>query len=114
MACAAVYIGIGMPAMAENDASRNETATAPQATAMPDGDAGRGATMAHLCENCHGPDGHSLTSRYPAIAGLPESRIIERLTAFRAGESSHLMESMTRGLSDQDIADLAAHFSRLE
>lgn len=113
-ACALTLIVMGIPAMAGDTANRNEHTAAPDTTDMPSGNAERGAAMAHLCESCHGPDGHSLTTRYATIAGLSESHIIERLKAFRAGESSHLMESMTRGLSDQDIADLAAHFSRLE
>ncbi|MCE8036080.1 MULTISPECIES: c-type cytochrome [unclassified Halomonas] len=77
------------------------------------GDAQRGADMAKLCTSCHGYQGRSVTSRYPSIAGMDEARFIAGMQSLRAGERGHLMASMTRGLSDQDIADLAAYYSRL-
>ncbi|MCC5881031.1 MAG: cytochrome c [Halomonas sp.] len=79
-----------------------------------DGDPERGAEMAKLCTSCHGHQGRSVTSRYPSIAGMDEAHFIEGMQALRAGERGHLMASMTRGLSDQDIADLAAYYAQLE
>jgi cytochrome c553 len=113
---------LALSAMAISTTASTETATtAPDSAEAPSeatfrygGDPERGATMAPLCTSCHGYQGRSVTSRYPSIAGLDETRIVERLEAFQAGEGGHLMASMLRGLSDQDIADLAAYYSQLE
>jgi cytochrome c553 len=82
--------------------------------AAPEGDPERGAELAPLCTSCHGPDGRSNLSRYPSIAGLEPERFRERMVALQAGERGHLLRRMTRDLSEQDIADLAAHFATLE
>ncbi|WP_346300706.1 c-type cytochrome [Halomonas sp. BM-2019] len=81
---------------------------------QPAGDARRGAELAPLCTSCHGRDGRSQLSRYPSIAGLEPERFRERMAALQAGEGGHLLMRMTRNLSEQDIADLAAHFATLE
>lgn len=95
--------------------SLSQAAWPGDATAPPlVGDAQRGADMAKLCTSCHGHQGRSVTSRYPSIAGMGEARFIAGMQALRAGERGHLMASMTRGLSDQDIADLAAYYSQFE
>lgn len=78
------------------------------------GNAERGAEMAKLCTSCHGHQGRSVTSRYPSIAGMDEDRFIAGMQSLRAGERGHLLASMTRGLSNQDIADLAAYYTQLE
>ncbi|WP_181872816.1 c-type cytochrome [Billgrantia montanilacus] len=89
--------------------------TAPQeSTFLHGGDPARGAEMAKLCISCHGHQGRSVTSRYPSLAGMDETRIVEGMKSLRAGEKGHMMANMTRGLSDQDIADLAAYFSSLD
>lgn len=74
----------------------------------------RGAELAPLCTGCHGPDGRSNLSRSPSIAGLDPKVFTARMEALQAGESGHLLMRMTRGLSHQDIADLAAHFATLD
>lgn len=78
------------------------------------GDPDKGAEMGKMCISCHGHQGRSVTSRYPSLAGMDETRIVEGMKALRAGEKGHLMASMTRGLSDEDIADLAAYYSSLD
>lgn len=95
---------------AHAEATGSNTAASPAALR---GDPQQGEAMAKLCTSCHGHQGRSVTSRYPSIAGLDEAHIVERLKAFQAGESGHLMASMTRGLSDQDIAHLAAYYAGL-
>ncbi|WP_302139874.1 c-type cytochrome [Halomonas alkalicola] len=86
---------------------------APEAAAA-DGAASRGAELAALCTSCHGRDGRSNISRFPSIAGLEPEVFTARMQALKAGERGHLLKRMTRDLSDQDIADLAAHFATLE
>lgn len=73
-----------------------------------------GPAVARLCERCHGPGGRSRTSRHPSLAGLAEDHLVARLHDFRNGQGPHLMASQARGLSDEQIAALAAYFSRLE
>lgn len=74
----------------------------------------RAADLAKMCTSCHGQQGRSVTSRYPSIAGMDEAQFIEGMQALRAGERGHLMASMTRKLSDQDFADLAAYYAQFE
>ncbi|MCG6656842.1 c-type cytochrome [Halomonas campisalis] len=112
-----VMAAISLTASAESTASTAEEAT--DATTREDafrygGDPERGAEMAKLCTSCHGYQGRSVTSRYPSIAGMDETRFVEGMRELRAGDRGHRMASMTRGLTDQDIADLAAYYSRLE
>jgi len=83
-------------------------------SATPLGDPERGAELAPRCTGCHGPEGRSNLTRYPSIAGMEPSRFRERMAGLKAGEGGHLLKNMTRGLSEQDIADLAAHFATRE
>lgn len=89
--------------------------TPPQESAfLHGGDPDKGAEKGKMCISCHGHQGRSVTSRYPSLAGMDESRIVEGMKALRSGEKGHLLASMTRSLSDQDIADLAAYYSSLD
>ena len=64
------------------------------------------------CIACHGIDGNSANPEWPSIAGQHESYIVRQLKAFRDGvRQNPLMSPMAAGLSDQDIADLAAWYS---
>jgi len=64
------------------------------------------------CIACHGIDGNSANPEWPSIAGQHETYLVRHLTAFRDGvRQNPLMTPMAVGLSDQDIADLAAWYS---
>jgi cytochrome c553 len=64
------------------------------------------------CIACHGIDGNSANPEWPSIAGQHESYVVRQLKAFRDGvRQNPLMSPMAAGLSDQDIADLAALYS---
>ena len=68
------------------------------------------------CLSCHGDDNRNLL--YPSIAGQSAGYIQGQLKLFRMGNRggtpySHIMIKVAEGLSDADIAALAAHFSRL-
>ncbi|WP_253447014.1 c-type cytochrome [Halomonas sp. Y3] len=82
--------------------------------ASAEGDPDRGAELASLCTGCHGHDGRSNISRYPSIAGLDPEVFTAGMQALQAGERGHLLKRMTRSLSEQEIADLAAYFTTLE
>lgn len=66
------------------------------------------------CKNCHGPKAKGMAS-FPKLAGREAEYLVERLTAYRAGEkvgpNSALMAPMAADLSDDDIASLALYIS---
>ena len=68
-----------------------------------------------MCIGCHGipmyktafPEVYSV----PMIAGQSSQYIVKALQAYRAGERSHpTMQGIAKGLSDQDMADVAAYY----
>ena len=79
------------------------------------GDAAAGHKRAAQCSACHGIDGLSKLPGAPNIAGQAAPYIEKQLRAFRAGErKDENMTVMTKGLSDEDIANLAAWYSSIE
>jgi cytochrome c553 len=93
-------------------------APAAAATTPPDmdapftqGKAADGATKAAVCASCHGPNGNSVNPEWPRLAGQSAVYIAEQLRLFKAGvRPNPMMMPMATGLSDQDIADLAAYY----
>jgi len=78
------------------------------------GDAGRGAALAAVCAGCHGAKGISPTDAFPNLAGLPADVVYKQLDDYRTGKRQNpIMQGMAAALSDQKIADLAAHFAAL-
>ena len=76
-----------------------------------------GRAGATVCAGCHGMDGIGVAPGFPNLAGQDELYLKAQLTAFRektrTGGQSALMYAMAAGLSDEDIANLAAYFSSL-
>ena len=84
------------------------------AGALAAGDIAAGERKSQTCVHCHGAGGVSTNIRVPTLAGLPAGHFIEQMTRFRSGERrSTPMRDVTRRLSDEDIADLAAYFESL-
>jgi cytochrome c553 len=76
------------------------------------GDPAAGAAKAAICTACHGVNGNSVTPDWPVIAGQGAVYIRDQMKRIRDGQRpSPLMQPMVKDLTDQDIADLAAHFS---
>ncbi len=85
------------------------------------GDATAGQQKAMVCSACHGMDGNSLANpEWPTIAGQHAKYINKQLHNFRSGAKGEegavvrnnvLMAGQAVGLSDQDIADLAAFYT---
>lgn len=74
-----------------------------------------GRKKAVRCQACHGLDGIAKKPDVPHIGGESEFYLTKQLKAFRAGERKDpQMSLMAKNLSDEDIADLAAYFSRIE
>lgn len=78
------------------------------------GDAEAGKTLAaNNCAGCHGPTGISANPAWPSIARQKPVYLVNTLKAFRAGlRKDPMMAGIVRGLSDADIANLAAYFAR--
>ena len=74
---------------------------------------GRGATLALNCTMCHGAQGMSVSDA-PNLAGQYPEVVIKQLHDYKGGKRVHsLMQGLARGLSDQDIRDLAAYYAYL-
>jgi cytochrome c553 len=67
-----------------------------------------------LCAGCHGADGNSEVPGTPSIAAQPQLFLETQLVLFREEvRVSPQMQPAVRGLSDQDIRRLAAHYAAL-
>jgi len=84
-------------------------AIAPVAFAAGNADAGKSKTM--VCAACHGADGNSAAPNFPKLAGLGEKYLLKQMKDVRDGERNIVeMTGMLNGLSDQDLADIAAYY----
>jgi cytochrome c553 len=87
----------------------------PPAQAQTAGSAEAAKGKISMCIGCHGipmyktvfPEVYSV----PMIAGQSPDYIVKALQAYRSGDRSHpSMRGIARGLSDQDMADVAAYY----
>lgn len=78
------------------------------------GDADAGAVKAAQCSGCHGIPGWRNAYpayRVPMLGGQHPAYIVAALQAYKNGSRQHpTMRAIAAGLSDQDMADLAAFF----
>jgi cytochrome c553 len=76
------------------------------------GDAAAGEAKAGACLACHGVNGNSSNPEWPSLAGQNAAYTAEQLRLFRDGKRVNvLMSAMAMGLSDEDIADIAAYYA---
>ena len=85
-------------------------------SAIAAGDAAEGKNKVAVCSACHGADGNSPAPNFPSLAGQNEKYIIKQLNDVKAGpeKGGRMIAEMTgivAGLSDQDIADIAAFYA---
>ncbi len=79
------------------------------------GDAAAGRHKAAKCQTCHGLDGLSKLPQAPNLAGQPEPYLVKALDEFRKGvRKNEMMSIVIQGLSDADVADLAAYYASIE
>ncbi len=87
------------------------------APALADGDAAAGKNRAGSCVACHGMAGKVSVPMYPNLAGQNELYLEYSMQAYKKGErtggQAEVMKAYVAGLSDQDIADLAAYYASL-
>jgi cytochrome c553 len=82
------------------------------------GDANAGKARAIMCTGCHTGSGMRINRpeiyRIPKIAGQNPEYLANALRAYKSGErKNENMHAVAAPLNDQDIQDLAAHFSGL-
>jgi len=78
------------------------------------GDAAAGKSRAASCSACHGANGISSNGLWPNLAGQKEQYLAAQLKAFRDGDRKNpMMSPMAAGLSDADVANLAAYYAGL-
>jgi cytochrome c553 len=76
------------------------------------GDAVAGKTKAATCAACHGADGNSLAPNFPRIAGQGERYLVKQITDIKNGvRQVPEMTGFVMGLSETDIADIAAYYA---
>ena len=76
------------------------------------GDADAGKSKAAICAACHGADGNSVVPNWPKIAGQHAQYLDRQIVLIKSGNRPvPEMAGIVIGLSEQDIADLAAFFS---
>lgn len=70
------------------------------------------------CQACHGAAGKASVSLYPNLAGQHADYLQHALQAYKKGERSggqaEVMKAFVSGLSDEDMADLAAYYQSLK
>ena len=70
--------------------------------------------LANTCNNCHGTGGVSVGLSMPSIAGLPAPYMKNILMEWKSGaRSSANMTRLIKGYTDEEIAALANHYSKL-
>lgn len=76
------------------------------------GDATAGAGKAAVCTACHGLNGNSVNPEWPVLAGQNAAYLREQIVSIKTAKRANpLMQPMVQGLTDQDVADLAAFYS---
>jgi len=76
------------------------------------GDVVAGKALSKNCIACHGETGIGGNPAWPNLAGQKPSYLTNALKAFRTGlRKDPMMAGVARGLSDGDIANLAAYYA---
>ena len=118
LACALALSACGPAEAPHADAASASSAGLPQGSM----DAGKtlanakGAATGQACVDCHGADGNTpLDDTYPKLGGQYADYLAYALQSYRDGNrggtgNTDLMATQAKGLTDQQIADLAAFF----
>lgn len=85
----------------------------PSGAAAPD--AGAGKRRAAVCFACHTPEGISRIPGVPHLAGQEHSYLVKVLHSYREGQQRQdpTMTAMVKPLTDADIVNIAAYYSKL-
>jgi cytochrome c553 len=85
--------------------------------AAPVGDPAKGREKIQMCQGCHGIDGWRTAFpevySVPKIAGQNAAYLAAALKEYKAGDRSHpSMRAIAAGLTDADMANLAAYYAQ--
>jgi len=84
-------------------------------TSLAAGDISVGKKLARKCSVCHGKVGLSKDPEVPNLAGLSNLYIEKTLIDYQTGaRNDRRMTLIAKGLTQQEIKDLAAWFSAIE
>ena len=86
------------------------------AVAADAGDPAEGKRKTTMCIGCHGIGGYKTVFpevySVPKIGGQHAAYIVKALQEYKAGNRNHpTMRAIAAGLSDKDMADLAAYYA---
>ena len=71
-----------------------------------------GVEIAQGCAGCHGERGIAADPQNPNLAGQSAVAIYKQLHDYKSGSRVHeIMSGIVKGLDDQQIIDVAAHFA---
>lgn len=77
------------------------------------GDAGAGRAKTAVCAACHNADGNSAIPNFPKLAGQGEKYLLKQMKDIKSGARPVVeMTGLLDALSDQDLEDIAAYFSK--
>jgi cytochrome c553 len=78
------------------------------------GDPAAGKAKAAVCAACHGANGQGVPPN-PALVGKSEDDMLQAMKDYKSGKRANaVMKGITAGLSDQDMANLAAYYASLK
>lgn len=67
------------------------------------------------CKRCHGAEGMSKNPKYPNLAGQKEAYLLKALNDYKNGKRDNIaMRSITTGLSNSTLKDLAAYYASIK
>ena len=79
------------------------------------GDITAGRRVMEKCQDCHSKDGLSRMPYIPNLAGQKEFYLVQSLMTYKAGErKSHDMADAVKGMSDEDMANVAAYYAAIK
>jgi cytochrome c553 len=70
-------------------------------------------SLASSCANCHGTNGIAQPGM-ESLAGKPKDDLLKKMMDFKTGKKpATLMHQMSKGYTDEQLEQLAAHFAAL-
>jgi cytochrome c553 len=118
---AASFVVLSQGALGQAAAGKTAAVTPPAAAAPATasgpapGNAEAAKNKIAMCVGCHGIPGYRTAYpevyHVPKIYGQQEAYIVKALQSYKTGERNHpTMRGIARGLTDADMADIAAYY----
>lgn len=107
-------VGFFSVGLAQAQPSSQVAWTAEQLNFVKSGNIKKGKELSATCAGCHGEQGFSVLPNTPSLAGQLPTYTFKQLQDYKSGSRANdIMAPLAAGLSDQDMADLAAWFGSL-